>query len=105
MAYPRPKKPPLVHPGEFLREDFLEPLELTQKALADATGMPASRIGQIIAGKRSVTADTAMRLGRALGTTARFWMNLQQTYGLKAARRASEKQINRTVKRLVKGAA
>lgn len=104
-TYPRPKKTPLIHPGEMLREEFLEPLGLTQKALAEATGMPASRIGQIIAGKRSVTADTAMRLGRYFRTSAAMWMNLQQSYDLELERRRSEKIINREVKPMKKGAA
>ena len=73
-----------THPGEVLREEFMEPLGLSANALAMDLHVPATRIGEIIrAGKpRSVTADTAIRLGRYFGTTAEFWLNLQDGYDL-----------------------
>jgi addiction module HigA family antidote len=71
-----------VHPGEVLLEDFLEPLELSQYRLAKDISVPPRRINEIVHGKRAVTADTALRLGRYFGTTARFWLNLQAQYDL-----------------------
>ena len=74
-----------IHPGEILREEYLVPLDLSSNALAQAIGVPANRITEIVAEKRSVTADTALRLARALGTTPEFWLNLQQSYELRLA--------------------
>lgn len=78
---PRKRLPP-VHPGEILLEEFLQPLGLSQYRLAKGLGVPARRINEIVHGKRAVTADTALRLGRFFGNTARFWMSLQTTYDL-----------------------
>ena len=75
-----------IHPGEILADE-LEALRLTSAELARAIDVPANRISQIVAGKRNVTADTALRLGRYFGTSADFWMNLQKTYELDLARR------------------
>jgi antitoxin HigA-1 len=75
-----------IHPGEILADE-LEELGLTSAELARTIDVPANRISQIIAGKRNVTADTALRLGRYFGTSADFWMNLQKTYELDLARR------------------
>lgn len=66
-----------VHPGEVLLEEFLKPLELSQNRLALDIGVPARRINEIVLGKRSVSADTALRLARYFGTTSQFWMGLQ----------------------------
>jgi addiction module HigA family antidote len=74
-----------VHPGEILIEDFLRPLGITQYRLAKAVGVPQRRIGEIVQGKRAISADTAIRLGQALGTSAQFWMNLQSRYELERA--------------------
>src|SRR5688572_26608506 len=74
-----------VHPGEVLRHEFLEPLDMSANALASAIAVPANRVSLILAGKRSVTADTALRLARAFGTSAEFWLNLQQAYDLRVA--------------------
>ena len=73
---------PPVHPGEILFEDFLKPLGVTQYRLAKTIGVPQRRIGEIIAGRRSITADTALRLARFFGTDAQSWMNLQTHYDL-----------------------
>ncbi len=70
------------HPGDILREDFLKPLGITANALALAIRVPASRVGEIAKGNRSVTAETAIRLARYFGTTREFWMNLQAYYDL-----------------------
>ena len=81
-----------IHPGEILREDFLKPMALSQSRLARALHVPPRRINEIVLGKRAVTADTALRLSRFFGTTARFWMNLQADYDLRAARRHTADQ-------------
>ena len=74
-----------IHPGEIL-EDELAELGLSAAALARLIDVPANRVSQIIAGKRNVSADTALRLGRYFGTSPDFWMNLQKTYELDVAR-------------------
>lgn len=71
---------PNIHPGEVLREEFLIPMSVSQYRLAKQIGVPAMRISEICAGKRSITADTALRLSRAFGTTPGFWMALQASY-------------------------
>lgn len=73
-------KLPNIHPGEVLREEFLIPLSISQYRLAKQIGVPAMRISEICACKRAVTADTALRLARALGTTPGFWLSLQAAY-------------------------
>ena len=82
------KKPvnglPAIHPGEFLRET-LEDMGLTQVALADAIGVSPMRVSHLLRGDRPVTAELALRLGRALGQTPHYWLNLQTTYDLKMA--------------------
>lgn len=75
-----------IHPGEVLIEDFLKPLGISQSALARAVGVPPWCINKIALGKRSITADTAVRLARALGTSEAFWMGLQADYDLEQAR-------------------
>ena len=87
------KKLPNIHPGEILLEEFLLPLGISQNALARATGVPPRRINEIVLGKRSVTADTAVRLAAALGASERFWLGLQADYDLEQARRALGKQV------------
>lgn len=72
-----------VHPGEILREDFLEPLDMSANALALALGVPATRIHEIVKERRSITADTAERLARYFGGDAASWLALQAMYDLK----------------------
>ncbi len=84
---------PSVHPGEVLRADFLEPMGLTAHALALALRVPANRISAILAGRRAVTADTALRLARHFGVSAGFWLNLQKAYELETAERADGARI------------
>lgn len=79
---------PNIHPGEVLLEEFLEPMGISQNALARATGVPPRRINEIVLGKRGITADTAVRLAAALGTAERFWLSLQADYELEQAHRA-----------------
>jgi addiction module HigA family antidote len=76
---------PPVHPGEILIEDFLKPMGITRYRLAKSIGVPQRRIDEVCAGKRSVTADTALRLARFFGTDAQSWMNLQAEYDLELA--------------------
>jgi addiction module HigA family antidote len=73
-----------IHPGEVLLEDFLKPFELSQYRLAKGLSVPPRRINEIVLGKRAITADTALRLARFFGTSARFWLNLQTAYDLDA---------------------
>jgi antitoxin HigA-1 len=87
-----------IHPGEVLAEEFLEPLGISQYRLAKQTGMPADRIGKIVSGSRSVTADTALRLAAFFGTTPAFWLNLQAHYDLEVASDQHGKAIARQVK-------
>lgn len=84
-------------PGEMLREEFMEPLGLSANALALALRVPSNRITAILKDDRAVTADTAMRLARYFGTSARFWLNLQQAYDLSLAKEKLAKQIEREV--------
>ena len=77
-----------IHPGEVLAEEFLIPLGITQYRLAKAIGVAPTRIGEIVHGTRGVSTDTALRLSRALGTSERFWMNLQGRYDLEREREA-----------------
>src|SRR5258708_7359391 len=76
------KKLPPIHPGEILREDYLKPLGLTMNQLALGLRVPVTRIAEIVHERRSITADTAIRLGRYFKTTPRFWLNLQTAYDL-----------------------
>lgn len=73
---------PPIHPGEILQEDFLDGFGITQHKLAVAVGVPPRRINEIVHGKRRITADTALRLGRYFGMSAQFWVNLQARYDL-----------------------
>ena len=94
---PKTKRMPPVHPGEVLREDLLKELGISEYRLAKDIGVPPLRINQIVKGKRSITADTALRLSRYFGTSAEFWMNLQAHYDLEVARDRLEPRINREV--------
>ena len=71
-----------IHPGEILLEEFLKPMDISQYRLAKETSMPPRRINEIVQGKRSISANTALRLARYFGTTDRFWLNLQARYDL-----------------------
>jgi len=86
-----------THPGEMLAEEFLKPLGMSVNALAMALRVPATRMGAIVKGERSVSADTALRLARFFGNSAEFWMGLQATYDLTKAQRESGQLIERDV--------
>jgi addiction module HigA family antidote len=90
-----PDAPPVgpIHPGEILRTEFLEPLGITSYRLAKATRVPVNRMTEIVNGARAITADTALRLSRAFGTSAEFWLNLQARHDLEIARAAVGERI------------
>ena len=92
------KRIPPTHPGEILKLDFLKPLKLSQRTLADALGVNPRRISEIVNGKRSVTADTALRLARFFDVTPGFWLGLQKQYDLDVAEDALEGRLEREVK-------
>lgn len=85
-----------IHPSEILGEELAE-IHMSAARLARILGVPTNRITQILAGKRSITADTALRLGRWLGTGTQFWLNLQQPYDVRLAEQMVGEEIERTV--------
>ncbi len=93
---------PPVHPGEVLFEDFLKPLGISQYRLAKEMKVYPRKINEIVHGKRSITADTALRLSRYFGTSAELWMNLQALYDLEKTRDEIEEQLKRDVAPLVR---
>jgi len=98
ISMTKTKKLAPVHPGEILLHDFMEPLKLTQSALAKAIGVTPMRVSQIVRGQRTVTADTALRLSRYFGTRPQWWMDLQTHYELEKATDELEARITLTVK-------
>jgi len=90
-----PKKLPPLHPGEILREEFLVPLGLSPGALAKAMGVPRTRVERIAAESSGVSADTALRLAKALGSSAQLWLNLQNRFDVETAQRAIGRQLAR----------
>ena len=94
----KPKPPqssqlPLIHPGQILKEEFLDPLGMSLNALSLALRVAPTRILAIVQGKRSITADTALRLSRYFGNSPEFWLNLQQCYELRCAQLAAGEKI------------
>ena len=89
-----------IHPGVTLREDFMEPHGLSANRLARALGIPQNRISDIARGRRGITADTALRLERAFGVSAAFWLNLQSHYELEVAERDNGAAIRQAVRRV-----
>ena len=92
-----PKKIPPIHPGEILLEEFLNPMGISQNRLALDIAVPARRINEIVLGKRRVTADTALRLGKFFGMSPQFWLGLQMDYDLDIAEDKLEKRLNKEV--------
>jgi addiction module HigA family antidote len=86
-----------VHPGGVLRDDFLDPMKISVYALARAIKVPRSRVNDIALGRRSITADTALRLARYFRTSPDFWINLQARYDLETAERSSRRRIEREI--------
>ena len=87
-----------VHPGEILAEEFLKPLKVSQYRLAKDISVPARRINEIVHGKRSISADTALRLSRYFGLSERFWLNLQSRYDLEVEKEKLKGRIEKEVK-------
>ena len=95
------KRLPNIHPGEILREDFLKPLGISQYRLAVDIGIPHSRVTDIVKGRRPITMDTALRLGRYFGVNPQNWLNLQLNYDLEEAERSGRAaEVARKVKPL-----
>ena len=94
------KKIPTIHPGEILQEEFLKPLNISQNRLGSELGVSPRRINEIVHGKRSITADTALRLSRFFGNSASFWLGLQMDYDLDVAADALASRINKEVHQL-----
>lgn len=92
------KKIPPVHPGEILLEEFLKPLAISQNQLGNALGVSPRRINEIVLGKRSITADTALRLARYFGNSATFWMGLQMDYDLDVTQDEAASRITKEVR-------
>src|ERR1700730_17470960 len=90
-----------VHPGEILREEFLEPLGISQYRVAKEVSVPPRRINEIVQGKQAVSADTALRLARYFGTSERFWLNLQARYDLEVEKDRLGNRLRHEVKVLV----
>jgi len=86
-----------IHPGEVLLEEFLHPMGISQYRLAKDISVPQRRISEIVQGKRSVTADTALRLGRYFGMEAQFWLNLQSRYDLLRAQAELDERLDNEV--------
>jgi addiction module HigA family antidote len=88
------KRLPPIHPGEILMEEFLEPMGISQYRLAKDISVPPRRINEIVHGKRSITADTALRLGRFFDMSPQFWLNLQSRYDLEMAEDLLEDRLD-----------
>ena len=88
---------PPIHPGEILRDEFLIPLEMSAYALANAIKAPRSRVNDIVLGRRAITTETALRLGRYFGMSPEFWLNLQARYDLDVADRSVRRKVEREV--------
>jgi antitoxin HigA-1 len=88
---------PVPHPGEILQEGYLEPMGISQNQLARSMRVPTNRIHAIVHGQRAITAETALRLGRALGTSAELWLGLQMEYDLRTAEQELAEAIEREV--------
>lgn len=85
---------PPAHPGQILLAEFLEPEGISQYKLAQATGLPASRINDLVKARRGITPDSAIRLGKAFGTGSNFWLNLQSHYDIRIAQEANEAEYD-----------
>jgi len=93
-----------IHPGEILKEEFLDPMEISAYRLSKETFIPQTRISEIVKTKRRITADTALRLSKFFGTTAKFWLGLQADYDLEKEKFLKEKEFNniKSVKKLAR---
>lgn len=91
------KKLPPIHPGEILKEEFLEPMGISQYRLAKDISVPPRRINEIVPGKRAITADTALRLGRFFAMSPQFWLNLQTRYDLEVTEDQLDNRLDNEV--------
>jgi addiction module HigA family antidote len=99
------KKLSPIHPGEILEEEFLKPMGISQYRLAKDISVPPRRINEIVHGKRSITADTALRLGKYFGISAQFWLNLQTRYDLEVTEDLLSDRLDKEVNALKVGTA
>lgn len=90
-----------IHPGEVLKEEFLDPMGISQRAFARRIDVPANRVNQIVRGKRGITGDTAIRLGLALGTSPEMWLRLQSRYELEKAQDESDPDLPEKIKPVI----
>ena len=97
MRHKKTSRIPFPHPGETIREDYLKPPGMSVNKLALDLRVPATRMTEIVNGRRGITADTALRLARYFNTTAKFWLNLQASYDLAKASESSLREIERSV--------
>jgi len=95
------KKLPPINPGDILLEEFLEPMNISQAKLARDINVPANRVNQIINGKREISTDTALRLGKYFGIEPEFWLNLQMRFNMKIVKEKTGKQIDKDVKKYI----
>lgn len=91
------KKLDLIHPGEILLEEFMKPMDISINKLARDIGVPPGRISEIVNGKRGITADTALRLGRYFGVSPELWLGLQSDYDLRLAERTIGDEVKKRV--------
>lgn len=91
------KKMPPIHPGQILLEEFLQPMSISQYRISKDISVPPRRINEIVQGKRSITADTALRLGKFFGMSPQFWLNLQSRYDLEVAEDALKSRLDKEV--------
>lgn len=92
-----PKAHEPITPGEILAEDFLEPLGISQYRIAKAIGVPPTRIGEIVHGRRRITPETALKLSKALGLSERYWINIQADYDIEVEKEARQAELDRIV--------
>lgn len=88
-----------IHPGEILLEEFLKPMNLSMNRLAVGIGVPSGRVSEIVRGRRAITADTALRLGKFFGTSPEIWLDLQSDYEMRVARQEHWAEIDQEVRR------
>ena len=93
-----------IHPGEILQEEFLKPMNLTQRELAASIRVPYQRVNELVNGRRGVTASTALRLGRYFGMSAVYWLNLQQRWDLYRVAQSESEDLSRIQQRVSAGA-
>ncbi len=98
MTARKPAFRPPIHPGRILKEDLLDPLHLSVNQLALGLRVPANRLGQIVHGRRAITPDTSIRLGRYFGFSREYWHNMQKHYEFELARRSCQARIARQIK-------